>query len=98
MHPPPREEVVQHDHVVAHLHESVHQVGPHEAGAAGDQDTGSIDPSINESCRLLFSAGGKGAQALQESEEPNVKNTSRGRGEAKHKGALTPARHGWGGT
>lgn len=31
------EEVVKADHLLAGLHQPVHQVRPHEAGAAGDQ-------------------------------------------------------------
>ena len=35
---PPREEIIQHHHLVSLGHETVDQMRPHEAGTAGDQD------------------------------------------------------------
>lgn len=35
---PPREEVIHHDHAVPSLHQTVHEVAPHEAGPTSHQN------------------------------------------------------------
>ena len=35
---PSGEEVIDHDHAIASLHQTVHQVGPNETGPAGHHD------------------------------------------------------------